>query len=219
MKSFVPKRGHQGFSRLDLLVVVGFIILLVGMLLPRLAVPRNKSDRIRCVNNLKNIGLSFRISASDHGDRLPWELAARAKDDGGTPQRALDFAIMLTNELSTPQLLYCPADRKDAVTSWEQAKVIRISYFFGLGSVGAATNSALATSFLAGDRNITNGLAMKRGVLELPSDRRAGWTHEMHDLHGNVVLGDGSVQMMSGGQLNDSIRALPGPAFRILVPE
>lgn len=189
------------------------------MLLPRLAVPRNKSDRIRCVNNLKNIGLSSRIFESDHGDRLPWELAARGKDDGGTPQRALDVAFALTNELSTPKLLYCPADRKDAVTSWDQAKLIRMSYFFGLGSVGAATNLALARSFLAGDRNLTNGLAMKRGVLELPSGRRAGWTHEMHDRQGNVVLGDGSVQMMSGGRLNDSIRALPGPAFRILVPE
>ncbi len=62
---------------------------------------RQRSDSIRCVNNLKQIFISARIWAGDNGDAYP--------------PRFQDF----TNELSTPQVLFCRANhRQVAPTNW-----------------------------------------------------------------------------------------------------
>ena len=42
------------------------------MLLPALAKAKAKATRIKCVNNLKQAGLAFRVFANDNDDRYPW---------------------------------------------------------------------------------------------------------------------------------------------------
>jgi len=77
-----------------------------------LAEAREKAGRIKCVNNLKNVGLGARIWATDNGDHLP-----------------KDFATM-KNELSTPKILICPKDpaRVEGIKDWEQFATIGGSY-------------------------------------------------------------------------------------------
>jgi prepilin-type processing-associated H-X9-DG protein len=55
--------------------------------------------------------------------------------------------------------------------------------------------------FLAGDRNLTNGLPLQEGVLVLTPNRRVGWTHELHDRQGNIAMADGSVQGWANSRL------------------
>ena len=69
-----------------------FIAILAGMLLPALARAKYKAQQITCVNNLKQVGLAYRIWAGDHKNNLPHSI------------------LDLTNELGTPNLLICPAD-------------------------------------------------------------------------------------------------------------
>ena len=79
-----------------------------------------------CVNNLRQIGLAFRVFAIDNGGRFPFNLSTKSGgtlelcqrgSDGFDSNAAIHFQLA-SNELSTPRLLVCPKDhsRKPAAT-------------------------------------------------------------------------------------------------------
>jgi hypothetical protein len=76
-----------------------------------LAKAKEKAESIACINNLKQLGLSVRVWAIDNGDV--------------SPPNILD----MTNEMSTPKILVCPADRtREAATGWATYTAAHCSY-------------------------------------------------------------------------------------------
>jgi hypothetical protein len=89
---------------------VRIIAVLAGLLLPALGAARRKADSVRCLNNLRQVGLALRMYAEDHDARLP-----RARAVSETNRTAVLPAI---HELLDPYLggtrdVYrCPEDEE-----------------------------------------------------------------------------------------------------------
>lgn len=62
---------RNGFTLVELLVVVGIIAILVGVLLPALNKARRASNDVYCRNNLKQVAIATRMYANDNADHYP----------------------------------------------------------------------------------------------------------------------------------------------------
>jgi prepilin-type N-terminal cleavage/methylation domain-containing protein len=137
MKTRCTTKCIKGFTLVELLVVIVMIAVLAAMLLPSLA-GSHKSTRINCVNNLKQVGLAFRLWEGDNDGKFPMQVSVT---NGGTMElfssgsQFSQFAFLnfvaMSNQLSTPKILHCPADTEHiAATNFSTGfSDANISYF------------------------------------------------------------------------------------------
>ena len=69
----VRRNFHAGLTLVELLVLVAIVAILAGMIPVSFSRAPGKAQRIRCVNNLKNVGLAFRVYAESANGLFPWE--------------------------------------------------------------------------------------------------------------------------------------------------
>lgn len=64
-------RKFKAFTLIELLVVIAIIGILAGMILPAIALARERARRARCQSNLSSIGKSMAIYSMDHNENYP----------------------------------------------------------------------------------------------------------------------------------------------------
>ena len=146
MKNITQKKVGA-FTLIELLVVIAIIGILASMLLPALGKAKAKANRIKCVNNQKQIGTGFRVFASDNGDLYPYQCTGNSfigTLTGATVSQAnaVGWTIYqaMWNELQTPKILLCPSDRARATFN-------RTTDFNGAGGApGTITANSLANA-------------------------------------------------------------------------
>jgi type II secretory pathway pseudopilin PulG len=218
MNSTSRRLSKNGFTLVGLLVILAVIAILAALLLPALAAAKRRAQRINCVNNLKQIGLAYRIWEGDHGDKFPMSVpAARSGTmEFTTGAGTYHHYQVMSNELSTPKILVCPADTRTPAANFVRLKNQNVSYFVGLDA-----NDAHPQRFLSGDRNITGASAPENGILKLVPGGPVSWTEAIHGNQGNVGLSDGSVQQFSNAGLTEALKNSGDPTdtWRIALPE
>jgi prepilin-type processing-associated H-X9-DG protein len=216
MKSRQSKGRAWAFTAPELLVTLACLALLVALLLPGLARPKARSSRLNCSNCLKQISLAFRCWALDNNDRFPMQVPTA---EGGTKEIAASglvfphFAVM-SNELSTPKILLCPADTKRTyATNFGPAFAdMNISYFVNIDAVAAQSN------VLSGDRNLTTKALPGSPLVYVTKDTRLGWTREIHSEKGNLAFGDGSVHQFTNFRAREVPLTAEGVTNRLALP-
>ncbi len=232
MKSILKQK--KAFTLIELLVVIAIIAILAAMLLPALAAAKRKAQRINCISNLKEDALAFKMWAGDNSDRYPMAVNTALQGAG----HLTTMFLQMTNELSTPKILYCPADSMNnhIVTNvWNTLSDINISYFV-CDDVGEPYPQAI----LMGDHNVgtvtgsgvpATSVAFGSGTAAIASYPLTtgyyAWTpNDVHMRTGNVALCDGSAQQTTCGTLQstmlNSTNSLPGysatVSFRMSFP-
>ena len=138
MKNILKQK--KAFTLIELLVVIAIIAILAAMLLPALAAAKRKAQRINCINNLKQVTLSFKMWAGDNSDKYPMQAYGLTTAGDATLCGLAGIFMNMTNELSTPKILYCPADNMgthNVVNTWPiNANGANMSYFVGLYAAG-----------------------------------------------------------------------------------
>ena len=223
------QKQKKAFTLIELLVVIAIIAILAAMLLPALAAAKRKAQRISCVNNLKQIGLAFRVWEGDNNDHYPMavsttsggaleQLWSTANPGGPTPASqycVTNVFMVMSNELSTPKILYCPSDSvKNASIVF--SNIIGGASFF----VCADATEDYPQMILTGDRNI--GTATTTGVAAISTNVSGSgttgsaskwvstvyWAWTATDIHqkaGNIGLADGSAQQVTIAGLQQAL--------------
>jgi hypothetical protein len=198
-------RGYdvEALTRVELLVVIAVVALVAAVLLQAPPDGKQRARRIWCTNNLKQLGLVFRFRAINGGAessaQVPTNQQATVRTT--TIGEAFRYFQVMSNELTAPKLVVCPADvRAPAKDFGPGFSNTNVSYFVGL-----VAEEIYPQMFLYGDRNLTNGLPVQQGILLLVPNRPVGWTRELHNCQGNVALADGSVQGWTSSRLSSSV--------------
>jgi len=109
----------------------------------------------------------------------------------------------ISNELSSARILGCASDTNTTrIADFQLLTSKNVSYFVGLDA-----DETIPQMLLTGDRNVTNGIAPRRGILELVDAPPAGWTEALHNEVGNIGLTDGSARHLTRLGLQRQITA------------
>ena len=217
MKLRVSNRKTAALTLVEVLVVIVVLFVLAVLILPFFARARTSSGP-NCVSNLKQIGISFQIWASDNNGKYPFKTSVT---NGGTMELNngrnawLNYLVM-SNELSTPKVLICPKDKKHLPPASDFSSQLagHISYFVGLDA-----NMNSPQTFLSGDDTFAiDSVLVKSGLLLLSTNTSVAWTADRHGFAGYILFGDGSVQMFNNSSFTNWLHQTSVATNRLAIP-
>ncbi len=161
MQNIPGTKKQRGFTLIELLVVIAIIAILASLLLPALARAKESGKRIKCLNNMRQLGISLVMYTDENESKFP---------PRSHPHR---WPSRLQDGYRDLKILLCPSDRPDPASGPDTS---------GLYPADAAPRSYIYNSWndwysrkYPGDPNWrnyvkTNELAITENEIAYPSD-------------------------------------------------
>ena len=211
-------RRCHALTWFEVLVIVCVVAVMAALLFPALSKAKTKHKRIGCLNSLKQVGVASGIWCGEHAGKFPMQISLT---NGGTMElisagSPLPHFQVMSNELNTPRILWCPEDagRSEARSFETNLARANVSYF-----VGVDADAVRPATLLAGDDHLMiDGVSLKAGLAQLWATASVSWRRGRHSFGGNICLVDGSVQSASDKQLRQALTKSGLTTNRLAMP-
>jgi prepilin-type N-terminal cleavage/methylation domain-containing protein/prepilin-type processing-associated H-X9-DG protein len=121
-------RRRKGFTLIELLVVIAIIAILAAMIFPVFSRARAAARKASCQNNLKQLGLAFKLYAADWEERLPmWSPFSDPYWPDG-PGTGVIWWQAIEPYVKTRGMAYCPELGRQSVLPYPDGRNYESNY-------------------------------------------------------------------------------------------
>ncbi len=185
----------DGFTLVEMIVVLAIILVLSAMLLPVLEAALGQGERTSCLSNMHHIGVAAQLYCDDYDERIVPAMLPHPTASG------VCWDVTLQPYLHNRQILLCPTDETPRWVRGALCEPHSYGINLALAQVGGYMGASLLRSQverpaevilfceLNGARFVTHGVDYDAGGLEKVATRR-------HGLGANYSFADGHTKWL-----------------------